>query len=329
MLLLILGLVSFFVTFFSLPSWIKRAKETGFTGKDLHKNNKEVAELGGISVILGASVSLLIYIGLETFYLNGESLNFLLASIGSLLIATMIGMTDDMLGWRIGLSQKEKVLLTLLIPIPIMAVNAGYSMMRFPFFGRLELGLIYPLVIIPLGIIGAANGFNMLAGYNGLEAGMGVIILSSLGYMAWVLGEVPTAVVSACFVFALLAFLYYNKYPSNVFPGDVLTYPVGTCIAIVAILANLERFAAMLFFPYYIEFLLKARGKFKQESTTVLEEDSLANSDGWYSLTHVAIYALSKVKGKAREYEVVLLILSFEVLIALITIQSFWKIPHL
>jgi hypothetical protein len=39
----------------------------------------------------------------------------------------------------------------------------------------------------------------------------------------------------------------------------------GVSIAIVAILADLERFAIMLFFPYYVEFLLKARGRPRPE----------------------------------------------------------------
>jgi UDP-N-acetylmuramyl pentapeptide phosphotransferase/UDP-N-acetylglucosamine-1-phosphate transferase len=60
-------------------------------------------------------------------------------------------------------------------------------------------------------------------------------------------------VIILCLVATLLAFLIFNRYPSKVFPGDVLT-------AIVAILANLERFAVMLFLPYYVELLLKAKG---------------------------------------------------------------------
>jgi UDP-N-acetylmuramyl pentapeptide phosphotransferase/UDP-N-acetylglucosamine-1-phosphate transferase len=49
-------------------------------GKDVHKNDIEVPELGGITVILGTVISLLIYIALETFYLNGlckENFEFL------------------------------------------------------------------------------------------------------------------------------------------------------------------------------------------------------------------------------------------------------------
>lgn len=59
--------------------------------------------------------------------------------------------------------------------------------------------------------------------------------------------------------------MLYNRYPARVFPGDTTTYPVGACTALVAVLADLERYALMLFFPYYIEFLLKARGRLKPE----------------------------------------------------------------
>ncbi|MDP2841599.1 MAG: hypothetical protein Q8O17_04910 [Candidatus Methanoperedens sp.] len=47
--------------------------------------------------------------------------------------------------------------------------------MAFPFLGTLDIGLLYPLLIIPIGMIGASNAFNMLAGYNGLEAGMLIV----------------------------------------------------------------------------------------------------------------------------------------------------------
>lgn len=322
-LLLLFG-VSFFVTFISLPSWIRRARKTCFIGKDVHKHNIEVAELGGITVVLGVVISLLIYIALETFYFNGSSSSFLLAAIATILIAAMIGMTDDMLGWKIGLRQREKVLLTLFVPIPLMVVNAGVSTMRFPFLGTMELGLLYPLLILPIGVVVATNAFNMIAGYNGLEAGMGVIILSTLGFLSWKTGNIQVTIIAFSTVFALVAFLLYNRYPSKVFPGDVLTYPVGAIAAIVAILANLERFAVMLFSPYAIEVFLKARGKFRPKwPAKVLEDGSLAVKEKCYSVPHLAISVLRKVKGNAREQEVVAAVLIFELAVALLTVYSF------
>jgi UDP-N-acetylglucosamine--dolichyl-phosphate N-acetylglucosaminephosphotransferase len=322
--LLILSTVSFLAVFTSLPSWTRRATKTGFVGKDVHKNNIEVPELGGITVVLGTVISLLIYIALETFYFKGSSASFILAAVATILIAAMIGMTDDMLGWKIGLRQREKVLLTLFVPIPLMVVNAGVSTMRFPFLGDVELGLLYPLLVLPIGVVVATNAFNMLAGYNGLEAGMGVIILSTLGFLSWKTGSISAAIIAFSMVFALAAFLFYNRYPSKVFPGDVLTYSVGATAAIVAILGNLERFAVMLFFPYSIDFFLKARKKLMPDwPAEVLEDGSLAVKDKIYSVPHLAIYFLRKIKGSAREPEVVLTVLLFELAVALVTICSF------
>ena len=80
----------------------------------------------------------------------------------------------------------------------------------------------------------------------------------------------------------------------------------------------------MLFLPYYFEFLLKARGKFKPEWTgEVLKDGSLVVRDKLFSVPHVAISLLRKIKGSAHELEVVITILAFEVVVVLITIYSF------
>ncbi|MFZ2412345.1 MAG: hypothetical protein WAW23_12290, partial [Candidatus Methanoperedens sp.] len=128
---IILSLLSFTICFLIIPGWIRRAEARGFVGKDLHKKDqKKVAEMGGIVVIFSAVLSLLIYIAFDTFYYsNSNSITDVMAVVASILIATIIGMTDDMLGWRIGLQQREKVLLTFLIPVPLMVINAGQSLM--------------------------------------------------------------------------------------------------------------------------------------------------------------------------------------------------------
>lgn len=206
-----LAALSFLITFISLPHWIKRAKERGLVGQDFHKrDNREVAELGGIVVVFGTSLALLLYIALETFYFHGHFAVLFLATIASLLMATVIGIIDDILGWRLGLKQREKVAFSFLIPIPIMVINAGHSTMTFPFLGPINLGLAYPLIIVPVGIIGSVNGFNMLAGYNGLEAGLGTIILTTLGLIAWHQKAYPASLFSAILVASLIAFLFYN-----------------------------------------------------------------------------------------------------------------------
>jgi len=52
-------------------------------------------------------------------------------------------------------------------------------------------------------------------------------LLSALALVAFITDGVWLAIIAACMVAALFAFLIFNKYPAKIFPGDVLTYSVG------------------------------------------------------------------------------------------------------
>src|SRR3990172_9973260 len=159
-------IASFLVTFFLSPLWIRAAPKAGLVGKDMNKHNKPlVAEIGGIPLVAGFVAGALVYIAISTFYFKQNNfLIFILASLLTVLSSTVIGVVDDILRWKIGLKQWQKPLLTLPAALPVMAVNAGESVMILPFIGAVDFGILYPLLIIPIGITGAANGFNMLAG---------------------------------------------------------------------------------------------------------------------------------------------------------------------
>ncbi len=151
------------------------------------------------------------------------------------------------------------------------------------------------------------------------------MILSTLGLIAYSTGDTVATVIAVTTISALEALLYFNKYPAKVFPGDTLTYPIGAIAAIVAILGNMEKSAVMLFSLYYIEFLLKARGKLRPEwSAKLLDDGSLAVRDKVYSIPHIAILLLRKIKGRAYEYEVVMVVLMLQGVIAIYTLYSFY-----
>ncbi len=80
----------------------------------------------------------------------------------------------------------------------------------------------------------------------------------------------------------------------------------------------------MLFALYYLEFLLKARGRFRPEwSAKVMGDDSLAVRSKIYSVPHIAITVIRKIKGRAYEREVVSSILVVQIIISIITIGVF------
>jgi UDP-N-acetylglucosamine--dolichyl-phosphate N-acetylglucosaminephosphotransferase len=312
-LLLSCFVISFVVTLLTAPYWIRIAHKTGICGPDVHKKDKrKVAELGGIIVVFGFLLGVLFYVALDTFYLerfdatNLERDIQILASLVTILIIAIIGIVDDILGWKIGLRQTEKPFLVLLATVPMIVVNAGHSITSLPFVGVVDLGIIYALVLVPIAITGAANGFNMIAGYNGLETGMGIIILSFLSYVAWLQNLGWVAIMGGCMVSALIAFYFYNKTPAKIFPGDTLTYSVGALIAIIAISANLEKLALIIFIPYFIELILKLRGRLQKESFAKLNKDNtLSVKEGIYGLEHLVIHIRTKLGLKTYERDVV------------------------
>ncbi|MFH0956484.1 MAG: glycosyltransferase 4 family protein [Candidatus Aenigmatarchaeota archaeon] len=314
-------IAAFLLVVFLVPKWIKKAKAMGLVGKDMNKLGKpQVAEAGGITVIVGAVLGIMLYIFIMTFYFATEfALIQIYAVMTTILLAGFVGFIDDILGWKVGIKHSTKVLSTIPIAIPLAVVNAGSSVMALPFIGLVDFGLFFPLLIIPLGIIGATNGYNMLAGYNGLEAGLGVIMLSALGLIAWLSGTAWVAMISFIVVFALLGFLWYNKVPAKVFPGDSMTYSIGAMIACVAILGNMEKYALILFIPYIFDALMFIRFRFV-DGLKGVEAFAKVGPDGSlsmpnrkvYDFTHLALKVMGKMKKKVYERDVVLFVLGSE-----------------
>ena len=131
-----------------------------------------------------------------------------------------------------------------------------------PCIGLINFGVFYPLVLIPLGITGAANAVNMLAGFNGLEVGMGIVAMSSLAIIAYLIGETTALIVLMAALGALIAALYYNWYPAKILIGDVGTLSIGAVIACAVIVGNYETAGVIIIIPYIVDFIIKAKNRF-------------------------------------------------------------------
>jgi UDP-N-acetylglucosamine--dolichyl-phosphate N-acetylglucosaminephosphotransferase len=310
-----------------MPFWIKKAKQIGLVWEDMNKPKKEknVAGSGGITVVMGAMVGIFLYIAIQTFYfksLNGISLE-IFAMLSTLLLVAGIGLIDDLFGWKKGgLSKRSRIILILFSAIPLMIINAGESTMM-----GINFGIWYPLLIVPIGILGATTTFNFLAGFNGLEASQGIIILSALSVVMYVTGNGWLSVVALCIVASLFAFYIFNSNPASIFPGDVLTYAIGASIAGIAILGNAEKIAIFFFIPYLFETVLKLRGNLKKQSFGKPNQDGSLEMpyDKIYGLEHLAIFILKKIKPSKKVYEndVVYLINGFQIFVILIGFALF------
>lgn len=312
--------ISFFVTLFLIPPWIRKAKEIGLVWEDMNKpkQEKNVAGSGGVIVVLGTLIGIFSYIAIQTFYFNSTdgTLIKIFALVSSLFLVAGVGLVDDMFGWkRGGMNYSSRIILVLFSAIPLMVINAGN-----PTIFGINLGILYALLIIPVGVVGATVTFNFLAGYNGLEARQGILILAGLGIASYLTGNSWLSLIAFIMIAALIAFLIFNKNPARVFPGDIMTYSVGMMIVAIAILGNLEKIALLFFIPYALEVILKIRGGVKN-----IHNFGKPHPDGSlempykkvYSLTHLSIKILKKVKPSHKVYEndVVNLINLFQIII--------------
>jgi len=331
MVLIVPVLVSFILILIILPEWIKKCKKIGLLWEDMNKPHhpKKVASSGGIVVIMAFILGVLFFMAIKTFIIGGDNIALeIFALLSVILILAIIGLTDDLLGWQHGgLSARFRLFLAFVASIPLVVINAGTHTMDTFFFGVINLGILYPLIILPLGIAGATYTYNFLAGFNGLEAGQGIIILSFLSFIAYVTGSPWLALIGLCMVASLFGFYLYNKFPAKVFPGDILTYSIGALIAGMAILGNFEKIAIFIFIPYIIETFLKLRGGLKKQSFGSPQEDGSIEMPykKIYGLTHLSIFVLKKFKEKVYEKDVVYLIFAFQIIIGLLALIIFGR----
>lgn len=323
-------LAGFFIALFFIPIWIRKARQIGLIWDDKNKIGAEkVAGSGGIIIISSFIISLFIFVAYRTFYLKDTAHLIEIISLATVIILSAgIGFIDDLMGWqRGGLSIRTRLILVAISAIPLMAINAGRHIVSLPFFGIIDFGIIYPLLLIPLGIVATTTTFNFLAGFNGLEAGQGIIMLSALGAVAYFTGNPWLAVINFCMVAVLFAFLFYNFSPAKVFPGDVMTYGVGSLIGITAILGNFEKIAIFFFMPYIIEIILKSRGRLIKASFGKPRKDGSLEMpyDKIYGMTHLGIWVLKSLNIKPTEKRVVYLIWGFQIFIILLGLIIFGK----
>lgn len=321
MILIISMLIAFATTVAIIPYFIKFLRDAGIVGLDLHKPDKpKLPTSGGICVAFGVLFGLLFYIGINTFvYGTIDNLNYLLSVISSVLIIMFVGFLDDInvrskavitkegLDIRVGFPQWVKPLLTLPAAIPLMAINVGVTVMAIPFFGNVDLGIAYPLVVIPLFVVGASNAINLLGGFNGSESGMGLVYLLGLGIYALLANSIGSIIFLIAFA-ALAGFIRFNWIPAKILPGDSLTYLLGAVVASGAIVGNMEKIAIIAILPFAIEFVLKARVWFKASCLGKLRKDGRLDppyGKKIYSITH----AIMNIKPLTERQVTLILIL--------------------
>jgi len=226
-----LGL-AFLLTFLATPAVARLNYQRGIVGLDLHKEGRVlVAEMGGLSIFYSLLVVLVYH------YLLGY--HELLGVVFGVYMIGTLGIVD----WWRRLSPLQKI-----TSFSAVGVFVGFAT-----------GLRAPLVLLGYGLLfmAAVNFTNMLAGFNGLEIGVGAIAALGLAGASYLKGAGASLVLSTALAGALLGFLYYNRYPATVFPGDVGTLVIGATLLPAIALGRLYIPGILVFTPYALDALLK------------------------------------------------------------------------
>lgn len=269
-------------------------KNAGITGRDIHKLNKpEVPEMGGLAILIALPLALIL---VSTQSPDIPKMTLIVLLFG------FVGVIDDLTNMR----QLYKVILSLLVSTPIFTIPLNDKLLS------INLGVLYYLFAI-LFITGSANLVNMLAGFNGLEVGTSAIILLFLGLLTT--GYVKILAFTGCAV--ALGFLWWNRYPAKVFPGDTGTLSLGALIGIIGVAGKVEIPTLILLTPHIIDFLLKTRVRFAGKSIgrTQIMDDGTLKAPPYLSFLGM----IMRIK-RVREYELVIIVWGIEVILGVISL---------
>ncbi len=228
---------SFLITIILTPIFIKFLVKNGKVVNDNHKPNKpKVPRPGGpillISIIFGELI-LFFVLG------NIEIIGILIATT----IAFVIGIIDDfrvMPGWF-----KPSALILASLPLVVFHV---YENQLNVIVGSVFIPILYiPLILIAIPLVG--NTINSIDVFNGVATGFLIITMLPLIISTLLFGKFEVLLIELPFIFSLLAFYKFHKYPSKIFPGDSGTLLMGSMYGSLAILSQSEIIAIIALLP--------------------------------------------------------------------------------
>ena len=129
---------------------------------------------------------------------------------------------------------------------------------------------IFFVIVVILIIMSVSNGANLTDGIDGLAVGISTIISIVIAIFTWVSGNIifskyldimyipysgEIVVFIACFIGALIGFLWYNTNPAQIYMGDTGSLTIGALIAVICIAIKKELLIPLLCGVFLIESL--------------------------------------------------------------------------
>lgn len=216
---------------------------------DRKVHQRPMVRLGGVSIFIGTTASLLIVWWLGGFGLLSPEKEWQIwgVTLGGLGFF-LIGLADDFFN----LSAFTRLVLQIIVAAGAWKAGVSIDFLTIPTMGMVDLNwLSLPITVIWL--VGMVNAINWIDGLDGLAAGVSGIAAVVMLVVALFMKQPAAALIAAALAGASLGFLRYNFNPAQIFMGDGGSYFMGFTLAAVGVigLVKIPAVTAVLL-PYII-----------------------------------------------------------------------------
>lgn len=214
---------SLVLTFLLMPLFVKFLMRIQILDKGgrrkIHKGT--IPSMGGIIIFISFLLAMIFW---QPFGVLGEG-RFVTAA---LMLMALIGIRDDI----VPLPAMIKLLVQIVAASMVVVVADVKLVSFYGLFGIYDLAPWLSYFLSIMFIIFVTNAFNLIDGVDGLAGTIAFFAFSFLSLWNYWVGNIEVAVFLACFVGALLGFLYYNWQPASIFMGDTGSLPLGFVLAV-------------------------------------------------------------------------------------------------
>ncbi len=214
-----------------------------------HKQGTPVG--GGMLITLTTIIIFSLFISLYVFFNKKLEINYpsIFSEIKILFFTfisfALLGVYDDLTKiffWQkkhfFGIRMRHKLIIETLLALIIsfwLYSELKINIIHIPFVGVFEIGWLY-VVFATFVIISFANAVNITDGLDGLAGGILMIALMSFWTIASSILDSPTSIFIASWLGGLIAFLYFNIYPSRINLGDTGALSFGATFAVIGLI---------------------------------------------------------------------------------------------
>lgn len=267
--------IAFVLTMYLMPKFIKWAKAKKASqpiyehAPQGHQAKVGTPTMGGVVFIFSTIIATLLTAKLSNVYV--------IAGLFCLALFSLIGMQDDYSKISkeknsAGLSAKSKLILQFICAgvIAFIIYNYGHStelytpFYKFPLFNMGFLAIVFWMFVI----VGSSNAVNLTDGLDGLATVPSIMAFFTLSILVYITGHsifssyllLPNiqavgelVIIGTAICGALIAFLWFNSHPAEIFMGDSGSLPLGALIGYLAIVAKSEILLLAIGFIFVLE----------------------------------------------------------------------------